>query len=311
MSKRIITALIIEAIAIVGLLTLALDVKAHSRVERLGGVNMWGYRGPVMRRKAVNEIRIATAGGDLAFGWGVAASETFVSNVRQLVALAIDLPGSRLRPVTSVDLGAIGLPPAQYAGWIQRFAYLKADVICIVPDARRHRTADVSIQPDRDSAVFRSFGYAPILPLVVAEKGAVLHLKAVSAVGTIAGALDRLISSIVAQPPGSSGRESSAVYAEAIKRAVHAALANGAGVVVVGPPGLAEEDVADREALSAMVASNFGGDPRVRFVDLGDQPAMRDQAMWLDGVALSTAGHAKAASYVTPDVLQLVRRAIS
>ena len=114
---------------------LALDVKAHSRVERLGGVNMWGYRGPVMRRKEAREIRIATAGGDLAFGRGVAAGETLVSNVRQLVALAIDLRGCQLRPITAVRLGAIGLPPGQYAGWIQRFAYLQPDVICIVPDA--------------------------------------------------------------------------------------------------------------------------------------------------------------------------------
>lgn len=301
----------IEAVAIAGLLTLALDMKAHSRVERLGGVNIWGYRGPVMRRKAPNEIRIATAGGDFAFGWGVAASETLVSNVRQLVALAIDRPGSRLRQFTAVDLGAIGLPPVQYADWIQRFAYLQPDVICIVPDARRHRTADVSIQPDRDSSVFRAFGYAPILPLVVEEKGAVLHSRAVSAVGSIAGALDHGISAIAARPSGRSGRESRAVYAEAIKRAVQTALANGAGVVVVGPPGLAAEDVADREALSAMVASNFGSEPRVRFVDLGDQPDMNDDALWLDGIALSAAGHAKAASYVTPDVLQLVQRLIS
>lgn len=311
MSKRIAAALVIEAVAIAGLLTLALDMKAHSRVERLGGVNIWGYRGPVMRRKAPNEIRIATAGGDLAFGWGVAASETLVFNVRQLVALAIDLPGSRLRQFTAVDLGAIGLPPAQYADWIQRFAYLKPDVICIVPDPRRHRAAGVSLLPDRDSSVFRAFGYAPILPLVVAEKGAVLHSKAVSAVGSIAGALDRGIGAIAARPSVAGGRESSAVYVEAIERAVQTALANGASVVVVGPPGLAAEDVADRDALSAMAKSHFRSEPRVRFVDLGDLPDMNDDAVWLNSIALSTAGHAKAGFYVTPDVLQLVQRLIS
>jgi hypothetical protein len=35
---------------------------------------------------------------------------------------------------------------------------------------------------------------------------------------------------------------------------------------------------------------------------------MADAAIWLDGVALSAAGHATAASHVTPDVLDLVRK---
>jgi hypothetical protein len=98
---------------------------------------------------------------------------------------------------------------------------------------------------------------------------------------------------------------------EAIRRAVRTALDAGAGVVVVGPPRLGVEDVADREALSTMIASSFGSEPRVRLVDLGDRPDMSDDAVWLDGIALSAAGHAKAASFVTPDVLQLVQRLIS
>jgi hypothetical protein len=87
MTKQLVVTLAIEAVALACLLTLALDMRAHNRVERLGGVNIWGYRGPVMQQKAANEIRIATVGGDLAFGWGVAASETLVYGVRQLVAL--------------------------------------------------------------------------------------------------------------------------------------------------------------------------------------------------------------------------------
>ena len=311
MSKRMAATLLIETVLIIALLTVALDMKAHSRVERLGGVNVWGYRGPVMRQKAPNEIRIAIAGGDLAFGWGVAASETLVANVRQLIAQALDRPGGRLRQFTSVDLGAIGLPPAQYAGWIQRFSYLKPDVICILPDPRRHHTGNVSVQPDRDSFVFRAFDYAPILPLVVAEKGAVLHSGIVSAAGSIAGALDHGISAIASTRSGSSGRESTADYTEAIKRAVQTALAAGAAVVLVGPPRPGVEDVVDREALAAMVASNFRDEPRVRFVDLGARADVNDDAVWLDGVAMSVAGHAKAASYIASDVLQLVRSLIS
>ena len=308
MTKRIVVALAIEAVALAGLLTLALDMRAHNRVERLGGVNIWGYRGPVMPQKAANEIRIATVGGDLAFGWGVAASETLIYGVRQLVALALDVRGGQLRRFAAVDLGALGLEPAEYADWIRHFAYLRLDVICIVPDARAHRTAGVSIQPDRHSAIFRAFGYAPILPLVVEEKGARLHSTPVSAIGSLASALSR----IGAADPGSAGVDQpGSSYVDAIRNAVQAALVNGSTVVVVAPPNVASVDAADGDALAAMVTMAFAGDPRVRFVNLGQHLDMANPAIWLDGVALSAAGHATAASHVTPDVLELVRKLTS
>ena len=118
MTKRIIVTLVIEAIVLACLLTLALDMRAHNRVERLGGVNIWGYRGPVMQQKASNEIRIATIGGDLAFGWGVAASETLVYGIRQFVALALDVRGSQLRRSTSAP------SPSSLPGTLLGFATL-------------------------------------------------------------------------------------------------------------------------------------------------------------------------------------------
>ena len=44
-----------EAVMVVMTVTVALDIYAHRRVENLGGVNVWGYRGPVAaeRRAAV------------------------------------------------------------------------------------------------------------------------------------------------------------------------------------------------------------------------------------------------------------------
>ncbi len=311
MSKRIIAALLIEALAIAVLLTLALDMKAHSRIEQFGGVNIWGYRGRVMRRKAPNEIRIATAGGDLAFGWGVAASETLVSTVRQLVALDIDRPGGRLWSITATNLGALGLPPAEYAQWLERFAYLQPDVVCLVLDPRGHRPSGVTLLPDRASAVFRTFGYAPILPLVVEEKGALLHSGALRAAGSMGRALDHRIASITSGSSATRLPESMAAYVESIEQSVQTVLRNRGRVVVVAPPIGTAEDVADHDALWAMIATRFGREPRVRFVDLGDQADMYDDEVWLHHLVLSTAGHARAASHVTPEVLRLLADVIS
>jgi len=61
--------LVSQALAVAVTLAVVADMTAHRHTELLGGVNIWGYRGPVMSRKASNELRIATVGGDLAFGW--------------------------------------------------------------------------------------------------------------------------------------------------------------------------------------------------------------------------------------------------
>src|SRR5260370_23838182 len=132
MTRRVLVALCAETVILGGILLVGLDVFAHRRVEQLGGVNVWGYRGPVMRQKQSNEIRLGVVGGDLAFGWGVAASEPLAPSIRQLVALQIDKPRRPLTMVTALNLGAQGLAPSEYARWITHFAYLRPDVLCVV-----------------------------------------------------------------------------------------------------------------------------------------------------------------------------------
>jgi hypothetical protein len=300
-------ALVIEMAVIAALLTIALDLQAHKRVERLGGVNLWGYRGPVMPHRRPNEIRIAVVGGDVAFGWGVAASETLAPTVRQLVALATDKPGGLLRPVTAVNLGAIGLAPGQYAGWIERFAYLHPDVVCIVADPREHRAPGVSRLPDRESTAFVLFGYAPMLPLVVEEKGKLLGSSLLQAVASAAAGVDHAVAGFMRRSSrDDEGQQSAASYARAIEAAARVALRNGAAAVIIAPPYAGADDVRDHEALATLIGSRFADERRVRFVDLGNAPDISDAGLWLMEGAFSTAGHAKAAEYVTPAVLDLI-----
>src|SRR5262249_53381222 len=159
-------ALVAAAIAIV-----ALDLRAHFHVQDLGGVNAWGYRGPVMPHKLPNEVRIAVAGGDLAFGWGVAAVETLPYFVRRIVALDLD-HGATPIPVTAGTLSARGLEDSDFADWIGRFAALQPDVVCVLADPPSHPGGDARYLPNRRSWFFQRFGYSPILPLVAAEKAA-------------------------------------------------------------------------------------------------------------------------------------------
>src|ERR1051325_8309114 len=49
----------------------ATDAFLHTRFQRTGGVNVWGYRGPIVHRKAAGEQRDVVLGGSAAFGYGV------------------------------------------------------------------------------------------------------------------------------------------------------------------------------------------------------------------------------------------------
>ena len=292
-------ALTIEAAILAVLLTTAADQIAHTRVERLGGVNIWGYRGPVLHQKKENELRVVVAGGDLAFGWGLAASETLAPSLRQLVMRHVDLPGRPNRFVTGATIGARGLTPPAYASWIDRYAYLRPDVICIVPDPIGHILADATFLPDRRSMVFSTFGYSPILPLVLQEKGAKVHSAALRLMGN---ALDGVDSLAGARAERSGAAVAGGVdYAASIDAAVRAGLrASAAGVVVVlGPAG-------DNPATPVRAAASDGD--RVRFVDLGRDPRMLDAGLRLDGFNFSTAGHAVAAESVAPAVIELLDR---
>jgi hypothetical protein len=243
-----------------------------------------------MRQKRAAEIRLAVVGGDLAFGWGVAAAETLPYFVRRLVALDIDQPGRPLRPVTAVNLAARGLPLAEYAAWIDRWAYLAPDVICILPDPEHHRVEGASFLPDRRSRFFATFGYSPILPLVVQEKGAQRHSDTLQAAAALLARLDP-------DAPQSSRANTQSV-AGSIEAAVRSALRVATiGIVVIAPldAGVEERSVAP-------------ADPRVRMVDLNRLPT-DTSGLTLDGFDLSVSGHSWAADAVAPAVLELIHAA--
>ena len=290
MHKGLAAAIALEAVMLAAIVVVALDVRAHTRVEALGGVNVWGYRGAVMNEKRANEIRIAILGGDLAFGWGVPPNETLASFVRRLVALDMDRPGGKSWLFTAVNLSARGLAPAEYASWIEHFAYLRPDVMCIVPDPPAHRLTEGRFLPDRHSKIFAAFGYSPILPLVLEEKGTVSRSRTLRAAGALLARFD---------PGGTSElRSDQTVSPQSLESAVRAAeRVVTMGVVVVLPPDFGPE------------TSLTDAGPRVRVVDLDQIPEMHDDALRLDGFHFSTGGHSQAADTVAPAVLALIHAA--
>ncbi len=326
----LVTALCIEAVAGALVLTVALDVWAHTRVEALGGVNVWGYRGPVAKQKLPHEIRVGIVGSTRAFGWGAPASAV-ASQLRRVIMLTTDQRGREFRPITVINLGRMGILPDAYPATLEHFAYLRPDYICLYDDlgVRGARFTDGT------SAVFALTGYSPILPLVLREKGMAWRYGDVSrgyvesprapstsvvrsiagrtleAAGFALGAVDRFGAGMIHpwQRSASTHDESIDSYVEEMMTAIDAAHGQARGVVVAVSPADTEEQAHRLRALKTRLNGRMDSAPWFRLVDLGLEARLRDDALRIDGWNYSSAGITLAAELIAPAILSLIATA--
>ena len=294
MKRWMAVAFAVQALVLGALLTTALDVYAHKRVEQVGGVNIWGYRGATARVKRFNEIRIGLIGGTMAFGWGVAAEESMITSVRRLVSLAFDRPGGDATYVTAVNLALIGLPHHAYVERLDKYSDLAIDILCVYPDPAGLSQPRLLVR--RDSAIEQLTGYTPILPVVLDEKGVPL-----------AGDLWRGVDGLAYRLLAGAADSAPADAVEAIVATVERGLTQARGVVVVLPiaPNASTEGVA---GLAARLASRFGADPRVRVVDaVTADDRLLDPALRLDGESFGAGGNALVGEAASPAVIALLR----
>jgi hypothetical protein len=321
--------LALEAVAITGALTLALDLREHGRVAPLGGVNEWGYRGPVAHHRQPQEIRVAIVGGTRAFGWGEPAS-ALVTELKRVIMLRTDHPGAELRPVTVVNLGRLGALPGDYPEIIEHFGYLQPDYICLFDDLGVSGGSP-TWGTDGTSGVYALTGYAPALPLVLREKGLAWRFgdvergyasadrrgdaeapllrriagTTVDVAGRSLAAIDRRLAGVTASHRGRAERLDGAAYADAMATAIQAAHQRARGVVVVTSPGDTAVQIDNLHVLEARLTAN-GPESWLRLVKLGDDPGLSDPALRIDGWSFSSAGIARLATRIAPALLSLI-----
>ena len=325
--------LAVEAIAIAAVLTLALDLREHGRVAPLGGVNEWGYRGPVARQRRPYEIRVAIVGGTRAFGWGVPAS-ALPAELGRVTMLTTDRPGGDARPVAVVNLGRMGAVPDDYPEIIEHFAYLQPDYICVFDDLGV-RGGSPTTGTGATSGIYQLTGYAPALPLVSREKGMIWRLgdvrlgyaapgaaghsstsltgrvagRTLEAAGQMLAAADQTLSLLVSRHHTPSSLDPAAgAYAGAMIAAIESAHRHARGVIVVTSPAETVGQAANLHALHAALDGRIGSAPWLRRVNLGDDDALSsDAGLRLDGWNYSSAGVAKVAGRIVPALLSLIQ----
>jgi lysophospholipase L1-like esterase len=321
---------------------LALDIYLRHRVKSFG-LNAWGYRGPAAAAKKPGETRIGTLGGSTVFGYGVAWTEAWPYYLER----QINAGHPRPVPATVVNLGVPRDSAVTFVDTIDDYAYLKCDlvILCEGYNDLEPPTSPKAGNPGltnyltwrHQSPIFRWTGYLPILPLVLNEKAmSLMHGGDLSAAyesreivfrpglatRVTAGALKATADLEVALERRfgrlTDGGQSAATaydstcgrwtqYCGAMQAAVREARQRGQTVIVVTQPYLSDLHVDQQRALAASLEREFGGDSRVRYVNLGRLLDLRDAQLAYDGLHLTAAGNERLAAALTPAVLEMIR----
>jgi hypothetical protein len=321
----------------------ALDVYLHHRVQYDAGVNVWGYRGPVVGKKQPGERRVIVIGGSTAFGYGLRWNESFPYylerklNTRQY---------GTADPVSVVNLGIPTDSARTFVATLNDYAYLDYDIAIFYEG---YNDLGLDVNPPKNttnpavshylawrhqSPVFRWTGYFPIFPLVMNEKAALLThgrnagadgdvvfrpdlatratAAAIKSAADIGVAIERRFGQLTNTTPVFSAVNEEGCgrwtqYCGAVYDAVRQTVANGKSAVVVTQPYISDLHIDQQTALARMLARRFPDDARVRYLNLGRTVNMKDTALVYDGIHLVARGNEIVADALAPVVLDLIR----
>lgn len=293
-----------QAVVLCVLALLAADLYAHKRVEMVGGVNVWGYRGTVAKQRTAGDHRLLFVGGTRAYGYGATADGTAAH------ALEWDLTADLRRPVTVINAAVMGATASDFAAMVSRRLNLDPDTVCVYDDLGYATTRP------RDSRLARAAnGYTPVLPLVLEEKGMAWRFGSVEggyAGAAPAGSLFRRAAGASLQRLGSTLRtiESPPVsattpgYASSMLAAVDAALARAARVLVVVDPAHDQRTRGNLAALEEAIRAR--GDSRITLLPLS---GVGGPDTLLDGYSYNAQGRARVALSLRAALRELLKSA--
>jgi hypothetical protein len=331
------------AVGVAALFLVGVDVYLHHRVQNLGGVNVWGYRGPTIGAKRGNETRIVVLGGSTAFGYGLPWTESFP----YLLQDDLNARARAGRAYTVINLGAPGQGAFGFQFDLRDYAYLHYDCVIMyegyndlgatdLPEAVPPRTIQNRLLWRRESPVFRLTGYFPVLPLVFREKAMALRAggdldaayrgrvvfkpglatrataatlqEAAQIAETLGRSLDRVTRSSVAElASGSLDTVTWRAYTDSVLDGIRTAREHRASVIVVTQPYASEAHMAQQRALASALQSTFGRDECVRYVNLGPVLNIRDREVAYDGLHLRAPANQVIASRLVEPVLNLTK----
>ena len=330
------------AVALPLAVLIAIDLYLHHRVERYAGVNIWGYRGPRVPRKARGEHRLVVIGGSTTFGYGVNWDESIAVHLeRNLRPLSKDGAPVRVVNLGFNNQGAYG------------FRFVEEDYLGLDYDAAilYEGYNDLGDDPNqflgrRDSPVFRLTGYYPILQIALTEKAMALRsggdidaayrgktvfkpnlmsratASTLDAAALINRSLDAQLGRLSQGPAITTDRYGAhgdahgcaprwGFYCASVRDAIQFARDHQKDVLVVTQPYAGDRHREQQNELRAMLASRFSADPHVGYANLGDAIDLSNTALAYDSMHLTSDGNALIARRLVQPVVALMPEAFN
>jgi hypothetical protein len=323
---------------------LTVDVYLHSKYQTSAGFNVWGYRGPTVGRKQKTEYRVVMVGGSSAYGYGVKWDQAIPARLEH--GLARTAPAGRTFKV--INLGYNNEGAYSFAVTLKDYDYLEYDLVCLYEGYNDligdPRSPNVSVFR-HESPVFRLTGYLPIFPIVFKEKAAamlsggdpgalyrsepktVFHpgaaatvaAGALRTVGEAGQSLERQLGRMSVEakwhidaPDATGCKYPWGQYCRSVANAISLALGSNRQVLVItqpyAEPSLRQRHQEQQREVAAMIARTFGGDPRVRYVNLGDAIDVNDAALSFDRMHLTAEGNVRIAERLVAPVADMASR---
>ena len=319
---------------------LAVDVYLHHRHAMNAGLNIWGYRGPVLDDKQDGERRIAVVGGSTAFGYGVSWPDAIPALLEQKLNDAA--PSGATYTVANLAYNNEGAYSFKYT--LRDYAYLDYD-LAILYTGYNDLSNELNTAVHRhNSAVFRLTGYMPIFPVIFSEKammlrydgdleaayinektvftpntGERLSATALETAVRVGQSLERQLGRLATTDPLNSVTSSMTcegnwqAYCEQVVVAVDQVLADGKRVLVVTQPYISDGHVVQQNNLVAMLNRSYGANGNVRHVNLGESlytlPSVLltvdDLTFAWDGMHLTAAGNNEVSTKLVEPVLSM------
>jgi hypothetical protein len=281
------------------------DVALHRASEFEYGLNQHGYRGGVARVKTADETRIVLVGGAAVFTPHVRhehSTAKVLSNylLQRWRWITAQKP---FRKTTVVDLSLPNETAAQLGETLRQYDKLAPDVVVIITG--HNDLPGVTLAPGgrRDSVIFRSFGYLPVLSSRLMQQPVVPRAPevptSVSWIDAHRGTANDALQPGRCEPPWSD-------YCEAVADAIDYSLSRGRRVLVASEPYVSREHYAQQRALAGMLADRFASNPNVFYRDLGWIVDPLDATFANDGSTLNARGIEAFADGLATSLLQVV-----
>jgi lysophospholipase L1-like esterase len=324
---------------------LGLDLYLHRRFDRVAGLNIHGYGGPLVKPKAPGEVRLVMLGGSTALGYGVPPEQSIPAHLERILTQRRRQQGQGPVSVVNIAANGEGVYAFKYnLRYFERLGYDGAVFYVGYNDLGDRRNTWVVRQ---QSPIFRLTGYLPITPLIFQEKAmAIRHngdlegayrnrktvfrpniagaatAEALEAGVRISRSLERQLDAASPEAPDAVNEEAPSeetsewcgrgrewgFYCEHLAYSADYLLDRGRVVMVVNPPFISKSQKRQYRASRDMLRKRFPKQPRLSLVNLGDALNLKDPSTAYDGMHLTGPGNERIAQALAEPVLTMLER---